>query len=69
MDLPSFNGQLQIKEFLDRIAELERFFDYMEIQKHRKMKLVALHLEGNTFAWWDQVIINCTEQQRKPVRR
>lgn len=29
MELPTFNGQLHIGEFLDWLHEIERFFDYI----------------------------------------
>ena len=46
MDLPSFNGQLQIEGFLDWLAVVERLFDYMEIPKDKKVKLVTYSLIG-----------------------
>ena len=53
MDLPSFNGQLQIKGFLDWLAVVKRFFDYMEIPEDKKVKLVAYRLMGGAYAWWE----------------
>jgi len=55
MDLPSFNGQLQIEGFLDWLAIVERFFDYMEIPEDKKVKLVAYQLMGGASAWWEQL--------------
>lgn len=35
MELPSFNEDVNIKEFLDCIIEVERFFAYMETPKDK----------------------------------
>ena len=35
MKLPSFNGDISLEEFLDWATEIERFFTYMEIPKHK----------------------------------
>jgi len=55
MDLPSFNGQLQIEGFLDWLAIVERFFDYMGIPEDKKVKLVAYQLMGGASTWWEQL--------------
>lgn len=31
VDIPSFSGSLNIKEFIDWIGEINRFFEHMEI--------------------------------------
>jgi hypothetical protein len=41
MDLPNFNGLLQIEGVFDCLAVVERFFDYMKIPEDKKVKLVA----------------------------
>lgn len=54
VDLPSFNGHLQIEDFLDRMMEVERFFDYMSIREDCKVKLVEYKFEGGASAWWEK---------------
>lgn len=68
MDLPAFNGQMHIEEFLDWVAEVERFFDYMNVPDHCKVKLVVLRLKATTFAWWEQIVATRAIQQRRPIR-
>lgn len=46
MDLPPFNGQMHIEEFLDWITEVEKFFNCTDIPEKIKINLVALRLKG-----------------------
>ncbi|KAG6757810.1 hypothetical protein POTOM_038136 [Populus tomentosa] len=68
MDLPSFNGQLQIEGFLDWLAVVERFFDYMEIPENKKVKLVAYRLMGGASAWWEQLQLTRVRQRKEMVQ-
>ena len=55
VDLPYFNGTFNIEEFLDWLAEVERFFDYKDAPKERRVKTVACRLKGGASAWWKRV--------------
>uniref|UniRef100_A0A6N2LCX1 CCHC-type domain-containing protein n=1 Tax=Salix viminalis TaxID=40686 RepID=A0A6N2LCX1_SALVM len=68
MDLPSFNGQLQIEGFLDWLAVVERFFDYMDIPEDKKVKLVAYRLMGGASAWWEQLQLTRMRQRKGMVQ-
>ena len=50
MELPSFNGDVTLEEFLDWVTEVERFFTYMETPKYKQVRLVAYKLKGGASA-------------------
>lgn len=41
--------------FLDWMAAIKNFFDYIEIPKKKKVKLVAYKLKGCTSVWWEHM--------------
>ena len=68
MDLPSFNGQLQIEGFLDWLALVERFFDYIDIPEDKRVKLVAYKLMGGASAWWEQLQLTRMRQGKGMIQ-
>ena len=55
VNVPSFNGNLGIKNFLDWIAEIERFFEYMEILEDKQVKLMAYRLKKRPSFRYEQL--------------
>ena len=50
IDLVEFDGRLNIKEFLDWLVEVGRFFEYRNITEGKQVKFVASKLKGSARA-------------------
>lgn len=68
IEIPSFDGLFVIEDFLDWLAEVEKFFDYWETEEHMKVKLVAYRLKGGALARWDQLQATHIRQGKSKVR-
>ena len=53
VELPSFNNNVSIKEYLDWVSEVEQFFNYMGTAGDKQVCLVAYKLKGGELAQWD----------------
>ncbi|KAF2285111.1 hypothetical protein GH714_037928 [Hevea brasiliensis] len=45
MDIPTFNGNLDIEGFLDWLTEVDRFFEYVEIWRNKRCNKIG-HLSN-----------------------
>ena len=50
VELPSFNGNVSIKKYMDWVSEVEKFFDYMGTADDKQVYLVAYKLKGRASA-------------------
>jgi hypothetical protein len=55
LDIPEFNGGLQLEEFLDWIATVEEVLDFKGVPEDRRVSLVATKFWGRAAAWWQQL--------------
>ncbi|GKV06343.1 hypothetical protein SLEP1_g18243 [Rubroshorea leprosula] len=56
VNLPTFDGFLDIEEFLDWLSEVDRFFDYMDTLEEKKVEFVAHRLKGGVALCWDKQV-------------
>ena len=52
VEVPEFEGKLDPEEFLDWLHTVERVFQYMDISKDKKVKLIPLRLREYASLWW-----------------
>ena len=46
VDISNFNGDLDIEGVLDWLTEVDRFFEYIELPKDKKVQFVVYKLKG-----------------------
>jgi hypothetical protein len=55
MEVPMYEGNLNVEELLDWISSLDKYFDYEEIDDEKKVKHVVTRLKGHATLWWDEL--------------
>ena len=54
IEIPMYEGNLDVEELLDWIREMEKYFAYEEVDDEKKVKHVVTKLKGHTTLWWDE---------------
>ncbi|XP_031120876.1 uncharacterized protein LOC116024113 [Ipomoea triloba] len=67
IDLPTFDGNLNIEAFLDWCYEVEQCFDMLDIPEERQAKYVAHKLRGGAAAWWEVTQNNRRRQEKQVI--
>jgi hypothetical protein len=55
MDIPVYKGNLDAEEILDWIRDLDKYFDYEDVEEEKKFKHVVTRLKGHATLWWDEL--------------
>ena len=60
--LSTYDGNLSVEGLIDWIGELDRYFEYEDVEADKKVKLAISRLKGHATLWWDNVQ---AEQKKK----
>jgi hypothetical protein len=55
MDIPVYEGNLDVEEFLDWFRDLDTYFDYEDVEEDKKVKHDVTRLKGHAALWWDEL--------------
>jgi hypothetical protein len=66
MDIPMYEGNLDVEEMLDCFRDMDKYFDYEYIEEDKKVKHVVTRLKGHAALWWDELQVDrhCKGKQR-----
>jgi hypothetical protein len=55
MEVPMYEGNLNVDELLDWINAMDKYFDYEEVDEENKVKHAVTRLKGHATLWWDEL--------------
>jgi Icc-related predicted phosphoesterase len=55
MDILVYEGNLDAKEILDWIRDMDTYFDYEDVEEEKKVKHVVTRVKGHATLWWDEL--------------
>jgi len=55
MEVAMYEGKLNVDELFDWINAMEKYFEYEEVDKEKKVKHVVTRLKGHATLWWDEL--------------
>jgi hypothetical protein len=55
MEIPMYEGNLDVEEILDWIRALDKYFNYEDVEEEKKVKHAVTRLKGHATLWWDEL--------------
>jgi hypothetical protein len=66
MDIPVYEGNLDVEELLDWIRDLDKYFDYEDVEEYKKVKHAITRLKRHATLWWDELQVDrCCKGKQK----
>jgi len=68
VEVPEFEGKLDLEEFLDWLHTVERVFEYKDVPEDKKVKSVALRLRKYASLWWTNLCAKRVRERKAKIR-
>jgi hypothetical protein len=68
MDIPVYEGSLNIEELLDWVRALDTYFDYEDIEGDKKVRHVVTKLRGHAALWWDELQADMRSKGKQKIK-
>ena len=54
-EFPTYDGSLVAKHLIDWISDMDKYFEYDEVEEYKRARLVVTRLKVHASIWWDSV--------------
>jgi hypothetical protein len=68
MDIPFYEGNMDVEEILDWIRALDTYFDYEDVEEDKKVKYAITRLKGHATLWWDELQADRRYQGKQKIK-
>jgi len=68
VEIPEYEGKLDPEDFLDWLHTVERLFEFKDVPKEKKVKLVALRLRKYASLWWTNLCAKRVRERKAKIR-
>jgi hypothetical protein len=69
LDIPMYEGNLDVEELLDWFISLDKYFDYEDIKEDNKVNHVVTRLKRHGTLWWDELQVERHCKGKKRIKR
>jgi hypothetical protein len=68
MDIPLYEGNLDVEDLLDWIRSLDNYFNYEDVEEDKKVKHAITRLKGHASLWWDELHADRRYKGKKKIK-
>jgi hypothetical protein len=68
VEVPMYEGNLNVEELIDWINSLDKYFDYEDVDEGNKVKYVVTRIKGHATLWWDELQADKIEKEKIRLR-
>jgi hypothetical protein len=68
IDIPMYEGNLDTEELLDWIREMDKYFDYEDVEEEKKVRHAVTRLKGHATLWWDELQANRRRKGKQKIK-
>ena len=68
MKFPTYDGSLIVEHIVDWVNEMDKYFEYDEVEEDKRVRLVVTRLKGHASLWWDSVQVERWRKNKSLIK-